>query len=170
MISPIDNLIAMFFKWGMDMLSNITLASKVQCMKSKMLYDNYKRTKPLIRSNHPIITYHSYEKKSRTIEYDSEEEEDVNEIAKLFKNTFIKHFDKDKLKKKEEEVAERLKSLNVQSEVYLPTLTDEEKEELEKKHYVISKQWMNDKSKSCWGRIITRNQTVIQKTISGSGI
>jgi hypothetical protein len=50
MISPIDNLIGMFFKWGMDMLSNIMLASKVQCMKYKMLYDNYERTKPLIRA------------------------------------------------------------------------------------------------------------------------
>jgi hypothetical protein len=74
-----------------------------------MLYDNYKRTKPLIRSNQPIIPYPSYEQKSRTIEYDSEEEEDVNEIAKLFKNMFIKHFDKDELKKKEDEVVEEFK-------------------------------------------------------------
>jgi hypothetical protein len=64
----------------------------------------------------------------------------VNEIAKLFKKTFIKHFDKDDLKKKEDEVVEGFKSLNVQPEVYLPTLTEEEKEQLEKKHYVISKQ------------------------------
>jgi hypothetical protein len=154
MISPIDNLIAMFYKWGMDMLSNITLASNAQCMKFKMLYDKYKRAKPLIRSNQPIIPYHSYEQKSRTIEYDSDEEEDVNEIGKLFKNTFIKHFDKDELKKKEDEVVEGFKSLNVYPEVYLPTLTDEEKEELEKKHYVISKQSMIDKSRSCWGKII----------------
>jgi hypothetical protein len=40
----------------------------------------------------------------------------------------------------------------VQPEVYLPTLTDKEKEELEKKHYVISKQWMIDKNRSCWGQ------------------
>jgi hypothetical protein len=120
-------------------------------MKFKMLYDKYKRAKPLIRSNQPIIPYPSYEQKSRTIEYDSEEEEDVNEIAKLFKNTFIKHFDKNELKKKEDEVVEGFKSLNVQPEVYLPTLTDEEKEELEKRHYAISKQWMIDKSRSCWG-------------------
>jgi hypothetical protein len=65
-----------------------------------MLYDNYKRTKPLIHNNQPIILFHSYEQKSRTIEYDSEEEEDVNEVAMLFKNTFIKYFDKEELKKK----------------------------------------------------------------------
>jgi hypothetical protein len=76
----------------------------------------------------------------------------VNEIAKLFKNTFIKHFDKDEIKKKEDEVVEGFKSLNVHQEVYLSILTDEEKEELEKKHYVISKQWMINKSKSCWGQ------------------
>jgi hypothetical protein len=152
MISPIDNLIPMFFKWGMDMLSNITLASNAQCMKFKILYNKYKRTKPLIRSNQPIIPYHSYEQKLRTIEYDSDEEEDMNEIAKLFKNTFIKHFDKDELKKKEDEVVEGFKWLNVHTEVYLPTVTDEEKEEVEKKYYMISKQWMIDKSRSCWGQ------------------
>jgi hypothetical protein len=85
MISPFDNLIAMFFKWGMDMLLNITLASNALCMKFKRLYNKYKKTKPLIRSNQPIIPYHSYKQKWRTIEYDSEEEEDVGEITKLFK-------------------------------------------------------------------------------------
>jgi hypothetical protein len=45
---------------------------------------------------------------------------------------------------------EGFKSLNIQPEVYLPTLTDEEKEHLLKKHYVISKQWMIDKSRSFW--------------------
>jgi hypothetical protein len=65
----------MFFKWGMDMLSNITLASNAQCMKFKMLYDNYKKKKPLIRSNQPIIPFYSYDQNSRTIEYDSDEEE-----------------------------------------------------------------------------------------------
>jgi hypothetical protein len=34
--------------------------------------------------------------------------------------------------------------------VFLPILTEEEKEELEKKYYVISKQWIIDKSKSYW--------------------
>jgi hypothetical protein len=70
----------------------------------------------------------------------------VNEVVRLFKKTFIKHFDKEELKKKEDKLAKEFKSLNVQPEVYLPILTDEEKEELEKKHYVISKQWI---IKSC---------------------
>jgi hypothetical protein len=33
MISPIDNLIKMFFQWKEDMLVNITLTSIAQCMK-----------------------------------------------------------------------------------------------------------------------------------------
>jgi hypothetical protein len=152
MISPIDNLIAMFFKWGMDILSNITLASNAQCMKFKMLYDNYKRPKPLIRSNQPIIPYYSYDQKSRTIEYDSDEEEDVNEVAALFKNTFSKFFNKDELTKKENEVANELITLTILPEVYLPTLTNEEKQQLQKNYYVISNQWMIDKSRSCWGQ------------------
>jgi hypothetical protein len=89
MISPIDSLIVMFFKWGMDMLSNITVASNAQCMKFKLLDDNFKRTKLLICSN---------------------------------------------------------------QQVYLPVLTEEEKQQLERKHYVISQQWMIDKSRSCWGQ------------------
>jgi hypothetical protein len=40
MISPIDNLIKMFFKWKVDMLGNITLASIAQCMNLKLLYDD----------------------------------------------------------------------------------------------------------------------------------
>jgi hypothetical protein len=40
MISPIDNLIKMFFKWRVDMLANITLACIAQCMKLKLLYDD----------------------------------------------------------------------------------------------------------------------------------
>jgi hypothetical protein len=68
-------------------------------------------------------------------------------LLSYLKKTFIKHFDKEELKKKEDEVVEGFKSLNVQPEVYPPTVTDEEKEELEKKDYVISKQWMIDKDR-----------------------
>jgi hypothetical protein len=57
MISPIVNLIAVFFKWGIDMLPNITLAGNIQCMKFKMLYDNYKRMKLFIHSNQPVIPF-----------------------------------------------------------------------------------------------------------------
>jgi hypothetical protein len=77
--------------------------------------------------------------------------------VKLFRNTFIKHFDKSQLKKKEDEVVKVFQSLTVQPEVYLPVLTEEEQELLKENHYVISKQWMIDKSKSVWGKIITRN-------------
>jgi hypothetical protein len=43
MISPIDNLIHMLFKWGMGILSNIILGSNTQSMKFEILYGNYKR-------------------------------------------------------------------------------------------------------------------------------
>jgi hypothetical protein len=56
MISPIDNLMKMFFQWKVDMLANITLASIAQCMKFKLLYDDWSRTHPLKRSNQPVIT------------------------------------------------------------------------------------------------------------------
>jgi hypothetical protein len=64
----------------------------------------------------------------------------VNEIAKLFKNTFIKHFDKKEFKKKEDEVVKVFQSLTLPPEMYLHTLTKEEKEQLEKMDYAISKQ------------------------------
>jgi hypothetical protein len=47
---------------------------------------------------------------------------------------FIKHFDKNKFKKKEDEVVKRFQSVTVRSEVYLHTLTEEEKEQLNEKH------------------------------------
>jgi hypothetical protein len=40
MISPIDNLIKIFFQWKVDMFANITHASSAQCMKFKLLYDD----------------------------------------------------------------------------------------------------------------------------------
>jgi hypothetical protein len=62
MISPIDNLIKMFFKWKVDMLANIILAGIAQCMKFKLLYDDWVRTHPLKRSNQPVITsFHAYD-------------------------------------------------------------------------------------------------------------
>jgi hypothetical protein len=59
MISPIDNLINMFFKWKVDMLANITLASIAQCMKFKLFYDDLVRTHPLKHSNQPVITLYN---------------------------------------------------------------------------------------------------------------
>jgi hypothetical protein len=93
-------------------------------MKFKMLYDNYKRMKPLTLNNQPTIPFYSYDQKSRTIEYDSDEEEDVNEVAALFKNTFSKFFNKDELTKKENEVVNELITLTIRLELYLPILTE----------------------------------------------
>jgi hypothetical protein len=57
MISPIDNLIKMFFQWKVDRLDNIILASIAQNMKFKLLYDDLIRTHPPKHSNQPIITF-----------------------------------------------------------------------------------------------------------------
>jgi hypothetical protein len=44
------------------MLANITLAGIAQCMKFKLLYEDWVRTHPLKRSNQPVITsFHTYE-------------------------------------------------------------------------------------------------------------
>jgi hypothetical protein len=53
------------------------------------------------------------------------------------------------LREKEDEVVKEFKSLNSQQEVYLPILTEEKKEQLKESHYVISRQWIPDKSWSC---------------------
>jgi hypothetical protein len=83
MISPIDTLIKMFFKWKVDMLANITLASIAQCMKFKLLYDVWVRTHPLKHSNQPLITsFHGYQtgngikKKSKKIEKEKGKEKE----------------------------------------------------------------------------------------------
>jgi hypothetical protein len=52
--------------------------------------------------------------------------------VKLFRNTFIKHFDKNELQKKEDEVVKGFESMSVQPAVYLSTLTEQEQELLEK--------------------------------------
>jgi hypothetical protein len=39
MNSPINNLIKMFFQYGVNMLANLSLASLAQCIKYKLLYD-----------------------------------------------------------------------------------------------------------------------------------
>jgi hypothetical protein len=49
----------------------------------------------------------------KMIEFDSDDEKDVNEVLKLFRSTFIKDFDKDEFKKKEDEVVKWFKSLSV---------------------------------------------------------
>jgi hypothetical protein len=59
MISPIDNLMKMFFKWKLDILANITLASIAQCMKFKLLYDDWIRIYPLKQSTQPVITLYN---------------------------------------------------------------------------------------------------------------
>jgi hypothetical protein len=54
MHSPINNLIKMFFQYGVDMLVNLSLASLAQCIKYKLLYDDYHPTFPIKYSNIPF--------------------------------------------------------------------------------------------------------------------
>jgi hypothetical protein len=156
MISPIDNLIKMFFKWKVDILANITLASIAQCMKFKLLYDDWVRTHPLKRSNQPVITSfntyytNNFKKKYGKIvkernnnnennnnvaneyEIDLEDEDSEENDSKAsidfshFSNTFTKFFDQNLLQKQEKEIVENMEQLNIQPEIYLPPLSPEQ--------------------------------------------
>jgi hypothetical protein len=150
MISPIDNLMKMFFKWKVDMLANITLASIAQCMKFKLLYDDWVRTHPLKRSNQPVITSFnafnnnnnnnknkivkennnnnnnsSFEINEYGDDVDISEEQD-NGISIDFTSTFSKYFDSKEIKNQEEEITLNFQKLNVQPEVYIPPLSPDE--------------------------------------------
>jgi hypothetical protein len=117
MISPIDNLMKMFFKWKVDMLANITLASIAQYMKFKLLYDDWVRTHPLKRSNQPVITsfntFNNNNKNKITKENNNNNnsfeideygddveisEEEDNGISIDFTSTFSKYFDSNELR------------------------------------------------------------------------
>jgi hypothetical protein len=74
----------MFFQWKVDILANIT-PGIAQCMKFKLLYNDWVRTHPLKRSYQPVITsFHpydnnnNYKKKRNKIE---KEKKNNNNIA-----------------------------------------------------------------------------------------
>jgi hypothetical protein len=142
MISPIDNLIKMFFQWKVDMLANITLAGIVQCMKFKLLYDDWIRTHPFKRSNQPVITSflvynnNNYNKKknkkiekekdnnnnvnnnNNSIEYENiieDESSDEDEETNLFdfSSTFSRYF-KERQQSQEEKEENEI-SINIQN-------------------------------------------------------
>jgi hypothetical protein len=109
----------MLFKWKVDLLANITLASIAQYMKFKLLYDDLVRTHPLKRSNQPVITSfytydnNNYKKKHSKIikeknnnnnnndvanEYeidleDEDSDENDRKVSINFVSTFTKFFD-----------------------------------------------------------------------------
>jgi hypothetical protein len=174
MISPIDNLITMFFKWKVDMLANITLACIGQCMKFKLLYDDWVRIYPFKRSNQPVITsFHVYEsnnnyKKKRNkieketnnnnnndvaneyeIDLEDEDGEEYNSKASIdFTSTFTKFFDQGQLQKQEKEIEENMEMLNIQPELFLPPLSFEELVEVSTNCFVITKQYMLSKTRN----------------------
>jgi ribosome-interacting GTPase 1 len=168
MISPIDNLIKMFFKWKVDMLANITLASIAQCMKFKLFYDDWVRTHPLKRSNQPVITsFNAFnnnnnnnknkivkENNNNSFEIDEyrddveiSEEED-NGISIDFTSTFSKYFDSNELRNQEEEITLNFQKLNVESEVYISPLSPDELLHLTYNHFEITRSYMWSKTKS----------------------
>jgi hypothetical protein len=164
MISPIDNLMKMFFKWKVDMLANITLASIAQCMKFKLLYDDWVRTHPLKRSNQPVITsfntfnINNNNNKNKIVkennhnnnleinEYGddvevSEEEED-NGISIDFTTTFSKYFDNNELRNHEEEIALNLPKTNIQPEIYILPLSPDKFLHVAYDRFEITKSYM----------------------------
>jgi hypothetical protein len=47
----------MFYQYGVDMLANLSLASLAQCIKYKLLYDDYRPIFPIKYSNIPIFPH-----------------------------------------------------------------------------------------------------------------
>jgi hypothetical protein len=75
MHSPINNLIKMFFQYGVDMLANLSLASLAQCIKYKLLHDNYHPTFSIKCSNIPIFPH-----RKKTLEEEEKENIDSDDF------------------------------------------------------------------------------------------
>jgi hypothetical protein len=58
----------MFFQYGVDMLANLSLGSLAQCIKYKLLYDDYRPTFQIKYSNIPIFPY-----RKKTVEEEEKE-------------------------------------------------------------------------------------------------
>jgi hypothetical protein len=153
------------------MLANITLASIAQCMKCKLLYDDWIRIHPLKRSNQPAITLYntfninnnnnknkivkennnnnnnSFEINEYGDDVDVSEEED-NGISIDFTSTFSKYFDNNELRNQEEEITLNFQKLNVQPEVYIPPLSPDEILHLTYDRFEITQNCMWSKTKS----------------------
>jgi hypothetical protein len=71
MHSPINNLIKMFFQYGVDMLANLSLASLAQCIKYKLLYDDFS----IKYSNIPIFPH-----RKKTLEEEEKENIDTDDF------------------------------------------------------------------------------------------
>jgi hypothetical protein len=171
MISPIDNLMKMFFQWKVDMLANITLTSIAQCMKFKLLYGDWVRVHPLKRSNQPVISSfntfnnnnnnnknkivkennnnnnNSFEINEYGEDVDVSEEED-NGISIDFTFTFSKYFDSNELRNQEEQITLNFQKLNVQPEVYIHPLSPDEFPQLTYERFEITKPYICSRLKT----------------------
>jgi hypothetical protein len=168
MISPIDNLIKMFFKWKVDTLANITLASIAQCIKFKLLYDDWVRVHFLKHNKQPVITlyntFNNNNNKNKIVkennnnnnnleidEYGDDvgvSEEEDNGISIDFTSTFSKYIDSNELRNQEEEITLNFQKLNIQPEVYIPPLSPDELLHLTYDRFEITRNYMWSKTKS----------------------
>jgi hypothetical protein len=93
MHSPINNLIKMFFQYGVDMLANLSLASLAQCIKYKLLYDDYRPIFPIKYSNIPIFPHRKItleeEEKENIDSDDFFDDEEEKQITKKLKKSLI---------------------------------------------------------------------------------
>jgi hypothetical protein len=127
MISPIDNLIKMFFQWKVNMLANTTLASIAQCMKFKLLYDDWVRIYSLKRSNQPVITtFHIYEsnnnfkkKRVKIIKEKNNNNDNNNNVANEYEID-LDDYDSEENNSKASidfTIVENMEKLNIQPEI-----------------------------------------------------
>jgi hypothetical protein len=92
MHSPINNLIKMFFQYGVYMLANLSLAILAQYIKHKLLYDDYRPTFPIKCSNIPIFPHPKKtleEEEEKNIDIDDFFDEEKNQITKKLKKSLI---------------------------------------------------------------------------------
>jgi hypothetical protein len=93
MHSPINNLIKIFFQYGVDMFANLSLASLAQCIKYKVFYDDYRPTFPIKYSNIPIFPHrkktHEEEEKENIDNDDFFDDDEENKITKKLKKSLI---------------------------------------------------------------------------------
>jgi hypothetical protein len=163
-ISPIDNLIKMFFQLKVDILANFTLPTIAECMKFKLLYDDLVRMHLLKRSNQPVITsFHGYQtcncikKKSKKKEKDNNNNNynnnnNINEFENIFDdestdedgntNLFDKQRQKEQEEKEEEEITNNMDNLNIKPQVFLATLSPEQFLEVSHNCFQINKIYM----------------------------
>jgi hypothetical protein len=92
MNSPINNLIKIFFQYGVDMLANLSLASLAECIKYKLLYNDYRPSFPIKCNNIPIFPHRKItleEEEKENIDSDDFFDDEEKQITKKLKKSLI---------------------------------------------------------------------------------